>query len=448
MFKRLPITLLLFLLLFNSITSAAAGTTGSDPDNGAFWSEPVVAAPIQLIDLERGADGILHLVGFTNCCPAQVQYARRDLAGVWRNVEIVDSNIDSGQKWEGDLAVAGDGTAHVIWLDKEGGANYKVNYAKRSPAGTWTAPVPLSDPAHNATGLSLLANHSSQLYASWVSYGTAGFYTRYQAGGNWGAVERVDNNTGGPSRSVMLLDAQQNIHYFWYNYAAAIENTGVFYRKLTTGNTWNPVVPVSGPPAAAPGSAATLFATYEGSNLYATWSFQEGSYQNIYFADFVGGSWNSPIQLNTDIASWYPQFIGVVGNNVTIISGDNTSHTHTFRFRPSGGAWISEPLPFVGINARVLGHVSTGNITFHLVWDHWDFPGGNIEYRSRQNSGPWSAIENISGYIVGYGQEVIKQQGIHLDMVWQNIAGETMYSHALIVTTNLPPQLYTPAVFK
>jgi hypothetical protein len=442
MSKRLSVTILLFLLLFGTITASAA-TTRHDLNSGGFWSSPVEAAPMKFIDFERGADGILHILGFDSCCPGQIQYARRDLAGVWGSVEIVDSDMDSSRPWEGDMALSSDGTAHVIWTDTEGGANHKVNYAKRNPAGTWTTPVPLSDPAHNAAGLSLLVNNDSQLYASWFSYGTAGLYTRYQVGGNWGAVQRVDNSIGGPSHPVMLLDVQQNVHYFWYNGSVAIENTGIFYRKLTAGNTWEAVVPISGPPA-APGNSANLFASLDGPNLYVTWGFQEGSYQNIYFADYTGGSWHNPVQLNTENASWYPQYIGAAGDNVYIISGDNTSQSHTLRFRLSGGSWTSEPLPFVGINARVIAHVSPNN-TFHLVWDNVSV--ADIQYRFRQGLNPWSASENISG-IIFYGKEVIKQQGLHLDMVWEDNGSDSIYSHALALPTNLPPQGYIPAVFK
>jgi hypothetical protein len=54
MSKRLSVTILLFLLLFGTITASAA-TTRHDLNSGGFWSSPVEAAPIKFIDFERGA---------------------------------------------------------------------------------------------------------------------------------------------------------------------------------------------------------------------------------------------------------------------------------------------------------------------------------------------------------------------------------------------------------
>ncbi|MFZ0548606.1 MAG: hypothetical protein WAM60_24365 [Candidatus Promineifilaceae bacterium] len=446
MSKRFALISVLFLLIVSTVSISAAGTADENVPDGSFWSPPETAGDFSLLDFERGADGIIHMIGRkTSCCPYEIYYTQRDLAGNWSSPVPIDDDVELSRFGEGDLVVSNDGTVHAIWVDKEGSADHKAKYAKRTPNGSWSAPITISGANQDAAHVTLLINDSNELYASWFSYGIAGLYSRHQVGGVWGNIERVDDNQAATG-SVMLMDSQQNVHYFWYYESVPHpENAGVFYRKQSADDSWGSVIPVSDAPD-APGIATLLFATVDsqnGQDLYVTWGFEEGSDQNIYFAEFTNGTWKDQVKLNTTNSSFYPVFLGGSSNNVYIISGDNSTQTHTFYFRPSGGSWTSEPMGFLGTTPRAFGLVSREN-TFHLVWRTTD---NQSHYRSRQNLEPWSAIEAISGNIVD-GQRIIKQRGINLDMAWQAGSGSIKYSHGLSLFTDLPPQQYIPGMFK
>ena len=443
MSKRQLIIIIVFLGLFSSLTLTAANAKSSKLLNGGFWSTPVEAAQIRFTDLERGPDGIIHLLGFDDCCPGQILYTQRDLGGNWISPETVDNDVDSFHTWQGDLAVGSDGTAHAIWTDQEGGSNHKVKYAQRPSGGSWTSPITISDPAHDVNDLALLINSSNQLYASWISYGTPGFYTRHQVGGIWGAIQRVDMNQP-PLNPIMLMDSQQNVHYFWLSGSQSDEYK-VYYRRQTADNNWGSVTPISNSHTQNTDTPSPLFATLEGQNIHATWAFERNFIHEMYYAEYSGGSWSSPQQLNSGTDSQHARFLGAASGNVYIISYSVDDQSFSYYFRPSGGSWTDEPINFMGTMPRILALVSTDN-TFHLVWDT---SSDSIQYRFRQNLAPWSAIEPVGSHI-GFGgvNNTIKQKGQYIDMGWENNGLDSSYAYAQIQLTNLPPQSYIPAVLK
>jgi hypothetical protein len=350
--------------------------------------------------------------------------------------------MDSSRPWEGDLAVSSNGTAHAIWTDQEGGSNHKVKYAQRPSGGSWTSPITISDPAHDAFELALLITNSNQLHVGWAAYGTPGLYTRLTVNGSWGSTQQVDMNQP-PLYPIMLIDLQQNIHFFWF-YGSFQDNFRVYYRKQSADNSWGTVTPISAPHTDNTDIPPSLRATLTGENIYVTWSVEKNFQDDIYFAEYSGGNWKSPTQLDGNTDSQYPLFLGAAGGNIYIVSYNSDNQTHTFRFRPSGGSWTAEPITFLGSNPRILGLVTTDN-TFHLVWDNSNDP---LQYRSSQNSDPWSGIETIdSNFGIG-GYQSIKQRGIHIDMGWENNGSDSSHAEAVIQVTNLPPQSYIPAVFR
>ena len=350
----------------------------------------------------------------------------------------LDNDVDSTQPWEGDLVVSSNGTAHAIWSDQEGGSNHKVKYAQRPSGGSWTSPVTISDPAHDASKLTLLINNNDQLYASWSSFGTVGFYARHQVGGNWAAIQRVDMNQP-PLYPIMLMDSQQNVHYFWFFGSFPAEMI-VYYRRQMADNTWGPVTPISNPHTDNTDLPPRLLATIDGQNIHVTWSVEKNLQHDMYYTENTGSSWSSPIQLNNTTESQYPQFLGASGGNIYIVGYNSDDQTHRYHFRPSTGSWTAEPMNFLGPNPKIIGIVSADN-TLHLVWDNIN---NTLQYRSRSNLNPWSSIEPV-GNNFGQGlNDTIKQTGVHLDMGWEDNGADSNYAHALIQTTNLPtPKLYS-----
>ncbi len=439
MSKRINIAFLLFLLIFSSIAISAASTDYISSSNNNFWSPPEIVGPLNLLDFERGPDGTIHLIGTKDCCSFQLHYTQRDLAGNWSTPEIVDNDIDTFRSsWEADLAIGTDGIVHVIWLDNPDG-QHDVQYSQRDLVGNWTSPITISETDHDDAGISLFLDSTDQLHASWFSYGPPGLFTRYQVGGNWGDIQRVDGNQI-PEDPIVLMDSQQNIHFFWFNTDS--QNRSVYYRKQFANNSFGLVTPISDPPTSAPFLHERLFASLDNQDLVVTWSYQEGVDKNIYFTEFTDGSWSSPAKLNTTNARFFPVFIGSTSNNIYLISGEEDTDVYTLHFRPSGGTWTSEPMVFLDSidDDKIVAHVSPDN-TLHLLW------GNPIQYRTRQNLDNWSAIEPINSEF-GLEKELIKQQGSSLYLAWRDRIQYTSSFSFGILDTAGPFKGYIPAVYK
>jgi len=81
-------------------------------------------------------------------------YARSMINGAWESIATL--SIEFGK--HGSLAVAPDGTAYAIWIEKNASGNYENFYSTRTASATWTAGVKLS-------GVSGSTNHP------WVAVG-------------------------------------------------------------------------------------------------------------------------------------------------------------------------------------------------------------------------------------------------------------------------------------
>jgi hypothetical protein len=408
-----------------------------------IWSAPEPIGSMKAIEFERGPGGLVHVIGEGGCCPVPLYYSQRDTAGNWLPQETIDQ-MDSNRTWEADLAVTSDGVVHVIWADKAGGANHLVYYSQRGPGGGWTTPVPISEAANDAWGLNLLANSEDEVIASWVSFVVAGFHVRQRsADGTWQPAERVDPTTGGPAQPEMVLDAAQNVHFFWFNATqGASPDRGVFHRLLAANGTWNEAKRVSDE-FTAPFSyiAGRFHVLVEGTSLYLTWGIEEGATQPLFFAEYIGGQWSSQEQINKTDGTWFPTFLGGNGGNLFFIGGEDDSGGRTLWTRPAGGDWqMGEPLS-LGFLPFMAGTVDGFN-RLHLVWDN---TGSNLQYRSRTLNGVWSEIENLAGDGNSSSLLFLKRQGFQMELVWSN-GSDSFYSQAMIPLPNLPYKQYLPAV--
>lgn len=79
------------------------------------------------------AAGNIH-VFFTSDEAGRV-YVRSKLNGVWEEAK----KFNSGYGKQGGVAVGPDGTAWIIWREKQSNGNYKNWYSKRVKGGTWTS---------------------------------------------------------------------------------------------------------------------------------------------------------------------------------------------------------------------------------------------------------------------------------------------------------------------
>jgi hypothetical protein len=105
--------------------------------------------PIALVD----GDNNLHVL-FSSEKDGKV-FARSMINGVWESI----ATLSTGFGKQGSLAVAPDGTAYAVWIEKNSLGNYDNYYATRTVSAVWGAGVKLS-------GVSGSSNHP------WVAVGS------------------------------------------------------------------------------------------------------------------------------------------------------------------------------------------------------------------------------------------------------------------------------------
>ncbi len=152
-------------------------------------------------------------------------FAQKPSGGNWL-APVNVSNSPAVASDHASMAVASDGTLHLAWDEAVAatapatGTQSEIFYANRTPGGSWSAPVNLS----NNPGLSFhpqVATWSGDVFLSYhdnspdpASTNYEVYYTRRPSGGAWTAPVNISNNNGNSRYSKIILDPSR-IHLLW-----------------------------------------------------------------------------------------------------------------------------------------------------------------------------------------------------------------------------------------
>ncbi len=237
-----------------------------------------------------------------------VAYARVD--GGYNRI-FVSYSDDGGQTWQEEqvnqpdsddqynvaLAVDSDGQLHAIWVDNNGGGNYRLLHSVRV-GGVWGAYSTLDDSITSTdVQLDLAPDGAGGVHAAWKR-GALTVELRYRAwdGESWGAIEVVDDARGDYLPS-LAVDPDGTVHLL---YEATWTDGGVqhgLYYAYRTAEGWQ-------------AATAWLTAAWENEfyypsitaddagNVYAAW-WQKESYEGtdryIKYREYDGSSWGSVV---------------------------------------------------------------------------------------------------------------------------------------------------------
>ena len=143
-----------------------------------------------------------------------------------------DTNVsnNSGESHFPSLVSGVDGVLHLAWRDNVLGS-YQILYASRTPAGTWSPPVPLSPPGVPASGVCLAVSGDNTLGAVWSdsrSGGAAVYYRELPAGLSWSPPQRISPTNVGASTPVITIDSSGARHVVWDDARVSVFDRNIF----------------------------------------------------------------------------------------------------------------------------------------------------------------------------------------------------------------------------
>lgn len=178
-----------------------------------------------------GADGSAHVLylereeGYD-----YYTYRRRAPSGVWDAPERVGAYFTSFYSLDriGALALDPQGRPHILWNHHDG----SVRYSWRDVGG-WSAPVTLTA---SGTGASLIIASNGQLHAAWVEQGTLRYSTNIGSG--WSTPEPI-SSVDTPYQTALALENDSSLRLLWAQPSSGLIGQA---HRLTNG-TWENVTP-------------------------------------------------------------------------------------------------------------------------------------------------------------------------------------------------------------
>ncbi|MHB8054690.1 MAG: PKD domain-containing protein [Candidatus Aminicenantales bacterium] len=225
-----------------------------NPKTGAWGSIVEVSTgfgsdePIALMDPNEN----LHVL-FSSGTDGKV-FARSLIGGVWESVATLSTNFGK----QGALALAPNGTAYAVWIEKNGSSNYENYYASRTASSAWAA-------GETLTGVSGSSNHP------WVAVGPNNVAVMV-----WQDITNPKHENGseiryariGASHATVIdfamqhfprvaVDSANNIHVACQT-GGGDSGTGLRYTN-NVGGPWKPPQAIGGAHPKVPGLAADPF---------------------------------------------------------------------------------------------------------------------------------------------------------------------------------------------
>lgn len=346
------------------------------------------------------------------------------------------------------VAIDGSGTATVVWAERRTNDVDVIKAARRSPGGSWSSAVTLSNSERHAAEPQVVASDNGAVVAAWVEDAAASptdsrriMAATLGAGGSWNAAKAV-SAAGGVSRPRLAGNAGGDAIVMWHQrnglrtsrlnagdttwatpqavsasgrqHDIAMATTGVAYAtwKDADGEGIDRVKAARATPNGSWESAATLsrsdrhgeepaVAVDDNGNAQVLWVLRS-SRRVVQAAQRTGtGSWTAAQSLS-DLArnAVKPEVaLDAEGNAVAVwqINLDSTASAVAAATRTTGGTWSApQELTAAGASPQV-GIDDERNA--HVVWlvnARSDSADDRVEAMVRPPAGVWSGPDTVA----------------------------------------------------
>ena len=239
----------------------------------------------------------------------------------------------------GDLAVDTTGNQTIAWTDQRNGGS-AIYLAQRPDGGTWGANEQVAAIPGNAQALKIDVNGAGRIYAVWYGGISGGdlYFAWRAANGAWSASQRINTVAGAVEndRFRAAVDPIGNLSVVWTDRRNG--NLDVYFARRQAGGVWGANERVNDDLGEEDQRYPDL-AVNDGGNSYVVWD--SGA---AYFAfRSAAGVWNANENLSGGPVG-NPEIAADPAGNAYVLfsftdSSVNLPPIVVSRFRPAGGSW-------------------------------------------------------------------------------------------------------------
>ncbi|HWQ83278.1 MAG TPA: fibronectin type III domain-containing protein, partial [Anaerolineales bacterium] len=192
-------------------------------------------------EVKTDASGVAHLIYLHN---GQVFYIQRSLAGAWSSPRRISGEANANSDWSISdlLQVDAQGGVHAMWQCNWDGLYSDVCYARRTPAGSWSAPEVVESVQGAHMQIRFRLTSSGIVHAAWSresSSPPAILYARRSVDGTWSSpVELGQFSDYAELRFTFELDASQRPMVAWVVYGG-FQNFLIRQRWQQANGSWS-----------------------------------------------------------------------------------------------------------------------------------------------------------------------------------------------------------------
>ena len=260
----------------------------------------------------------------------------------------------------------GDGTPHLVWIERSTGDSNPNVYASFLPGGTgtWSAQLRVSDDLGSASAARVAVDSVSHIpYACWIEKGSTdnknNVYANFYAGvpPAWASQARLSDDVGPASAPVIDADPLTGTVYVGWIEKSTGDATNNLYATSLTASTlpWQPQVKVSSgsaAPSAAP-SAPAIAVNPKNGNAFLAW-IQKGAVDantNVYSSLRPGPAdpWGTQQRASDDSAACSAPRISLDSGTGTLHAAwiqkaptDLFNNVYANRYPNAAGPWLAQ----------------------------------------------------------------------------------------------------------
>jgi hypothetical protein len=230
-------------------------------------------------------NGAAHVVWYDETSGnGDISYAWRGSDGFWSSSQNI-SNM-AGSSHSPQLAVYGNGTVHVVWSENSSGRG-DIYYCERSPNGKWSSPQNISNTAGRSGSPQLAVSGSGTVHVVWSDL-TPGHVDIYHAwrrsDGTWSTPGKVSNSSAFSFAPIVVVDGKETPHAMWVDENPCLAS--VYYARGGSGGTWSSPCLISDPSAASDSSRLVVD---EKGLVHIVWQAYESPLSKIYYTNWEAG---------------------------------------------------------------------------------------------------------------------------------------------------------------
>lgn len=273
----------------------------SGKPTGGVWASPVnisnTGGASNRPAIAVGEEGSVHVAWHDEAAGDwDILYSSRSPDGSWLPAANVSNNV--GWSFHPEIAVARDGSLHVVWHENTSGS-WQILYATKPVDGPWSLPTPVWSSSEGSWFASLAVGREGFLHVAWEERAPGNWEILYSArppGGSWLPPENVSRTDGNSRLSALTMARDGSAHVVWQDETGG--SLRLHYATRGQAGSWSSAADIS---ANILRSSRPAIAVAKDGTLYAAWVGDgSGSGEIFYAGKPPDGSWTPAVNISSN----------------------------------------------------------------------------------------------------------------------------------------------------